>query len=262
MLCKNCGKINEEGKFCESCGTKLEGDSIEEVASTTEAPVEQNTQSSHTASETNVNEYLDKAKHISKTYFSYFVKILKSPLSESQNIRKEEFVNGVITIALYALLIPLMVYLSLGSDRQYLHSPFLNVLLKPTIGYAVFIFLIAGFSFLAVQLGRVKVDIKDVISRFGALLVPFVAFFALGFILALLQIELFAIALSLGLMGGIMAVPPLVIQSFKKNVSGGLDAVYGIILTYILIGITLGVMSAILIDNIIGNFGGFLNLPF
>lgn len=261
MQCKECGKINEEGKFCESCGAKLESDGTQESAATTytqetqatpQVEVNQSTQQS--------NEYVDKAKDISKTYFSYFLRILKSPLSESQNIRKEEFTNGVITIALYALFIPFMIYLNLGGDgRYYIDSPFLNIILKPAIGYAVFIFLIAGFIFIAVQLGNVKANIKDVIARFGALLVPFVGFFVIGFVLALLQIGAFAIPLFIGIMGSTLAVPPLVIQSFKEKVKGGLDAVYGIILTYTLTFITLGIMSAILVESLMRSFGGMFN---
>lgn len=266
MVCKECGKINEDGKFCEACGAKLEtGEEQESVATAQQTPTTSQTTTNNTtqeSAETNNNEYVDKAKDISKTYFSYFLRILKSPLSESQNIRREEFINGVITIVLYALFIPLMIYLSLGSEARnwMFESPFLDILLKPTIGYAVFIFLIAAFVFIAVQLGNVKVSIKDVIARFGALLVPFVAFFVVGFVLALLQTGAFAIPLSIGVMGSTLAAPALVIQSFKENVKGGLDAVYGVILAYILTLITFGIMSAILIESMMRSFDGMFNL--
>lgn len=259
MICKNCGQDNQEGKFCQSCGANLAGDSNEETAAVVETHGDNTHHSSQTEKESNLNEYLEKTKDISKTYFSYFTRVLKSPLTESQTIRKEEFVNGIITIVLYALLIPLMAYLSLGSARHYMASPFFNVFFKPALGYTVFIFLIAGFSFLAIQLGKAKADIKDVIARFGALLVPFIVIFVIAFILALLQTGFYAVVLSLGLMGSIMAVPPLVIYSYKKDVKGGLDTLYGVLLTYILTSITLGIMSAILIENILGNFGGLFN---
>jgi hypothetical protein len=254
MICGNCQHENAGGKFCAKCGTKMVfNEAKQEIASTTQ-PVHQ----------AQPNIHMENAKKITKMYFGFFMTILKNPYSQSKNIGNEHFINGLITVALYAIFIPLMVYLGLKDSLAmgYVDSPFLNFVVKPAFGYAVFILLVVTYSFAAIKLGKVQADFQTVIARFGSLLIPFVGMFGLALLLALLETKFFAIILFIGFVGSIFTVPALTISSFKKEISGGLDVVYGTILTYVLTFITLMIMASILLETIINSIqdslGGFL----
>ncbi|MEH7307261.1 hypothetical protein V7137_19510, partial [Neobacillus drentensis] len=56
---------------------------------------------------------LESAKKISKMYFGYFVEVLKRPYASSKAVGEENFVNAIITIILYSLIIPFMLYFGL-----------------------------------------------------------------------------------------------------------------------------------------------------
>ena len=58
--------------------------------------------------------------------------------------------------------------------------PFTDVVIKPALTYAIFIMLVAVFTYTAVKLGRVNVHFKEVIARFGSFLIPSVAILAIA----------------------------------------------------------------------------------
>ncbi|WNB92521.1 zinc ribbon domain-containing protein [Bacillus sp. NEB1478] len=241
MVCSKCQHENTGGKFCGKCGNSLLADVTNEVAATS-VPT-------HSAQQPNV--HVENAKKVTKMYFGYFMNILKSPYSQSKSIGTEHFINGLITVALYALFIPLMVYLGLKDTIGIFHdSPFFTFVVKPSFGYAVFIMLVASYSFAAIKLGKVQVSYQAVIARFGSLLVPFVGMFGLALLFAVLEIKFFVLILFIGFIGSIFTVPALTISSFKKDTSSGLDVVYGTILTYVATFITLGIMANILLEAI------------
>lgn len=234
MICSNCQLKSEGGRFCEACGTQLVSN---ETAATVETLASQSFQA---------NKQIDAAKNISKMYFSFFIDVLKKPYIISKNVGKEQLINSFITIGLYALFIPLMMYFGLKEYTEYIDSPFLNIVVKPMISYAIFIILVGAFTFGALKLGKVNVSFQDVIARFGTTLVPFVGLFLVALVFALLQIKLFVLLLFLGFVGSIFTVPALVIASFKKNMTEGLDAIHGTILTYVATFITIGIMAKVL----------------
>lgn len=241
MKCLNCNHLNDGGKFCEKCGAKLVV--IDEAAAATETPV-YNTQTVSTQP----NVHIENAKNVSKMYAGFFMNVIKKPFSQSQHVDHTHFVNGLITVALYAIFIPLMLYLGFKEYTTYIDSPFLNVVVKPAFAYAIFILLVSVYSFAAIKLGKVNTSLQDVIARFGTFLVPFVGLFIVATIMALLQIKLFALLLFIGFIGSVFTVPPLVIASFKKEVTAGLDVVYGTILTYLATFITIGFMAKLLFE--------------
>ncbi|GLH64227.1 zinc ribbon domain-containing protein [Geobacillus proteiniphilus] len=239
MICPSCSHVNDGGNFCENCGTKLSITS--EIAAATERAGDAQSSTASISAASSV--HLDNAKKISKMYWGYFTTVLRKPFSQSRRVGKEQFVNGLITIVLYTLFIPLMIFFGLKDYTGYIGSPFLNIVVKPFFAYFVFIMLIATFTFLAVKFGKVQVSYQDVIARFGTFLIPFVGLFALALVMALLQMKLFLLLLFLGFIASIFTVPAFVIGSFKDGIHEGLDAVYGTVLTYVATFIVLGMMA-------------------
>jgi hypothetical protein len=113
---------------------------------------------------------------------------------------------------------------------------------------------VATYSFAVVKLAKVNASYKEVISRFGSFLIPFLAILLIGFVLSLLKAKIFVLFLVLGFSTSLIVVPTLVIASFKKETQDGLDVIYGTILTYILTCITIAIMSEMLFERIVTAF--------
>ncbi|ETI69651.1 zinc ribbon domain-containing protein [Neobacillus vireti] len=295
MQCPVCSHHNEGGKFCEQCGTKLEIASYHEAAPTAEPTMnqapnytshqsyqqgnqqgyqqgnpqgyqqgnQQGYQQGHPQGyqqvNTQPNQYLEGAKNISKMYFGYFMEVLKKPYASSKSVGAEHFTNAIITIVLYSLIIPLMLYFIIKSfaDSMFgrigqISPPFLETVIYPTFTYAIFILLVATFAFAAVKLAKVNASYKEVISRFGSFLIPFLAILLIGFVLAILKAKVISVIfLVLGFSTALLIVPTLVIASFKKDTQDGLDVIYGTLFTYILTCITIAIMGEMLFERIV-----------
>lgn len=267
MICPNCSHENEGGKFCENCGAPLNAGNGVTVPET----------GTQTAS-TQASKYLESTKKISKMYFSYFMQVLKQPYASSRSVGEEHFVNGLITVIIYSLLIPLMIYFGLRGilsdfnsfssglfgEQVVINPPFTDVVLKPAFAYLIFIALVIVFTFAAIKLGHVHVSFKEVFSRFGSFLIPTVGVLLVALVMSILKIKMFLAVMFFGFIGSVFLVPPLVIASFKKESTQGVDVIYGALITYALTFIAIGIMGDMLFDalknafsNVFGMFGGF-----
>ncbi|KAF0821294.1 zinc ribbon domain-containing protein [Cytobacillus firmus] len=271
MICSNCSHKNDGGRFCENCGSPLTQGGGQEAAVAME-----NASASPTTSGQS-NKYIESTKNISKMYFGYFMQVIKKPYASAQAVGAEHFINGLITIVLYSFIIPLMFYFALkgiladmnsfssglfGEELQ-INPPFADVVIKPAFAYAIFIMLVAVFSFAAIKLGRINASFQEVVARFGSFLIPFVALLAIALIMSILKIKLFLLFLFLGFVGSIFMVPPLVIASYKKSSEEGVDVIYGSLITYILTFVAIAIMGDMLFNtlkdafsDIFGLFGG------
>ncbi|CEG29120.1 hypothetical protein [Bacillus sp. B-jedd] len=222
------------------------------------------------------NQYLETTKTVSRQYLKFVLQVLKKPFSSSHQVGGEQFVNAIITICLFSLFIPVMFYFALkgflsdignlggglfGNAMQNISPPFGTVVVKPFFGYIVFVLLISAFIFAAVKLGKIQVAFKDVVSRFGTLLIPFTALMLVAVLLSILKISFAFALLFISLVGLIFLVPTLVISSYKNPDNNGLDILYGSLLSYVLTFITLAIMGEFLFDAIKSSLGSFLN-PF
>ncbi|MCH1627840.1 zinc ribbon domain-containing protein [Ferdinandcohnia quinoae] len=258
MQCPNCSHENVGGKFCVKCGTQLDAGVQAEQAATVESvqptvtqpPVQPQVQSAQPvqpAQPQQPNQALEATKKISKLYFAYFMQGLKSPTNMAQNVKGDQFINGIITMILYAISIPLMVYLGL---RGSVFSPsFTDAALKPGFYYLLFIGFVALVTFGVVKLGRVEASIQDVFARFGAFLIVPTLFLITALVLSILKIELFMLLLSFGFIG-LFLVIPFTIYSFKRNTVGGLDGVYATFLTYLAIILFFTTVAKVIINQI------------
>ncbi|MCA1055270.1 zinc ribbon domain-containing protein [Rossellomorea aquimaris] len=244
MKCTNCEHLNDGGNFCENCGTRLvRVDSPVKAAAAHPAPAV-----AQSVPPPQPNVHVENVKQASSMYFHYFMKVLKKPVSETTNVRADQLVNGLISIGLFSVIIPLIIYLSLDYKPD---GAFFSVLVKPAFFYALFMILIASYSYVAIKLGRVEAKYADVLARFGSMLIPFVGIFVLAFVFSLLDMFLYPILLGVGFMGAVFIIPVLVISSFKKDQPSGLDTLYGTLLTYIAIFLTFIAMAAMIISTLI-----------
>ncbi|WP_054955409.1 zinc ribbon domain-containing protein [Paenibacillus dakarensis] len=188
------------------------------------------------------NPYIESAKQNSKVYFDYFLKGLKSPLAVTQKTGSEQLLNGIISLAIFVILFPLMFYFSLGHEaRSFLSSsPFVDFVLKPAFWLAVFMFLVAVYTFGAVKLStHPGAHFKEIIARFGVMLIPFIVISLIAFLFIILGSSVGGAFLTIGLIGGIFTIPALITTSYKRVALGGLDTLYAILLIYVAIFLTM-----------------------
>lgn len=253
MHCIQCGQFNSGGNFCVKCGTRLQVDSFEQQAVAVSEAGQQPTYSKPATQ----NPHVEKAKTASKLYLSYFLQGMKTPTTLAQSVYGDQFVNGLITMIIYALSIPLMMYFGV---RDFVDD-FTEMVIQPAFFYLLFIGFVALITFAVVRMGRVQVSLKDVCARFGTFLIVPTSFLLMALILSLIQIELFILLLLFGFLG-LFLVVPFTIYSFKKDVPNGLDGIYGTFLAYLAIIILLVTIGAIMINLIIGVIGSMFDLGF
>jgi hypothetical protein len=193
---------------------------------------------------------LETAKTVSRQYFRFFVTVLKNPYEAGKKAGKEQFVNSIITLIFYSIIIPFLIYFGFGEYRNYFfENPFISLVVKPTLGYAIFLFLLAVYLFAAVKLSKGQATFQEIISRFGTMLVPSVALYVLALLFAMLGLSwLETIVLSLGFIGSIFITPAFLLVSYRDDEKGGLDPFYGSMIVYILLTITLIILSEIILS--------------
>lgn len=255
MQCTQCGQINQSAKFCVKCGVNLQAAATSEAADHGYRPPvqpplqaeqlskQQSNQPAafnHNPAAAQPNPQLQQAKQISKQYLAYFAEVLKSPTRTGQNSTAGHMVNGLITLILFSLLLPLIAYVQLHNQGSRFgfgfqnHISFGSVVIKPFFFLFIIVMLVNSVIFLVLKLGNAGASYREVTARFGTFMIPSVAFYLVAFLFSLVSDGslMMSLLIALGLFSWFVAVC-LVIYSFKKDHSNGLDAFYGVILTYI-----------------------------
>ncbi|WP_239616101.1 zinc ribbon domain-containing protein [Cohnella mopanensis] len=259
MQCTQCGQMNQSAKFCVKCGTRLPVEAASEMAATSEVgsfdlrkpanaipPAQQpmsnaNTYASQQAAPSQPNQQLQQAKQISKQYFSYFLEVLKNPVKIGQASTADHMTNGLITIVLFSLILPFIAYFQLreraklygGFLGNKLDVPFGDVVIKPFVFLLLVVMMVNSIIFLVLKMGNVVTHYREVIARFGTFMIPSATFFFLGLLFTFLSMdsEILAWIIGAGVFSWFVAIC-FTIYSFKRDHTSGLDAFYGVIITY------------------------------
>ncbi|MBU8686485.1 zinc ribbon domain-containing protein [Priestia megaterium] len=273
MNCSNCGHLNDGGKFCVNCGTKLgEEVAVKQTAATSEAQSQSQVQPQP-------NQHVVQAKQVSKSYFSYFAEGLKNPTSTAQEARDNQFINALITVILYVISVPLMLYFGwkllliqfikgmadlagaedmldpsdiaefkAADTSDIINMSFTDIVIKQSIFFFIGLIVIIGAAYLAAKLGKIDVPFKQFFSRFGTFLIIPTALLLVGFVLSLIHMEFFSYFMAFGLLS-LLFVIPLTIASFKPSEAGGLDRIYGTLAVYVVAIIVFRLISKGLVEE-------------
>lgn len=238
LKCNKCGATCQSGdKFCGECGSNLESQVVtvtqSDQAETTITHPTPNNSSAVPQSTVNSQEYIHKGKVISKMYFSYFLTMLKKPVSAAASTNKRDLTNSLITMVLFTLFIPLMIFFVLKNMlSDYMTVSFFDVVMKPFFVFFIYIVLVVAVVFGVLKIAKSSASFLDVMARLGSFLVLPTAFLAVAFILSLISSTSCIFFLSIGLIC-FSVIIPLIIYSYKQEEPRGLDTFYCILLTYI-----------------------------
>ncbi|SDD26200.1 zinc-ribbon domain-containing protein [Terribacillus halophilus] len=234
VTCPSCGHENAEGsKFCEKCGAALQGQSIQSTQNTAAA----------SADNAKANEYLEATKQVSLSFFHYFSDVIKHPFSSGKRYGASNLTNSIITMVLFAVFLGLTVYFGIKnlikelgtlsyigeiirSEEMNIQVSFVEFGIKPFLFFAIFVFIIAALVFAASKLSKMDADFKSILVRYGSYLVPFLGLVAIGFLLSLLNIDIFTWFSAIGFIGTFFIVPVLVLVSLYRENKNGLDIAY------------------------------------
>ncbi|WP_027085990.1 zinc ribbon domain-containing protein [Cohnella panacarvi] len=237
MQCNSCGQTNPEGsKFCVKCGASIETAAAAEAGQA--FPHLGAGQSGRQDQPSQPNPQLEQIKQVSSQYWKHFVQTLKQPTRIGETTNESNMVNGIITMVLFSLMLPLIVYFTLkntvgGLGFGFVRITFGDYVLKPLIFLLIVAMMVNSLIFFALKLGNVVVSYREVIGRFGAYLIPSTAIMTFGVLLSLLELngDLLGWVVLAGIFSWMLAVSAT-IYSYRNRHKDGLDPFYGILGTF------------------------------
>ncbi|MDA1476446.1 zinc ribbon domain-containing protein [Bacillus changyiensis] len=228
MTCSKCGHQTGGGKFCENCGTSLLEDG-------------ESNNSSMENKQSEVQKYLKTTKKTLSAYFSFFVRVLKRPYVEFKNAGEQQILYSIITMALFALVIPLIFYFALfnsfnelGEFASEVRPSFLDIVMKSAFTITSYIFLIVIFTYAGLRIQKIPASFKAVLGRFGTLLIPFLPPLLIALIASMVKSDLFDIILFFSVCGIAFVIPPAVLYIYREERKGAVDFIYAILFVYLL----------------------------
>lgn len=236
VLCNQCGQNNQESsKFCVKCGASF----LTGVTAEVNPPIfnyDQQAQPNQQNQPNQPNPQLQQFKQASSQYLSHFLQVIKNPTRVSELTNASHMVNGIITMVLFSLMLPLIVYFTLKrlwGGFGFAHISFGTYVLNPLIFLFLVIMMVNTLIFFALKLGNVVLSYREVIARFGANMIPSTAIMIVSFLLSLMEVdgEFLSWVMLAGIFSWILAVVST-IYSYKNRHTGGLDPFYGVLGTF------------------------------
>ncbi len=237
MKCPNCSNEVEVGiKFCTHCGTKMETENRPEAAATVE------TTQAVTQQE---NPHLKMTKEMGIQYYQFVLKVLRRPFKVAKEVTEKDFINGIISLLLMALFVPLYSF-TLAKKITFSRITFFDGVIKPFFVLAIILAVIAGIIFGVSLLMKAEVTFKTIIAKLGSLTTISSLLFLLAAFFLWLSVYVFSgFLLSAGFLVFLLAITATL---FALPATKGLDVVYGVIITFIGIVIVLAILG----DSMVG----------
>lgn len=246
MKCPSCGQETAEGKFCTNCGAELEKEEQYES-------VADSTTSTASSTDQNPNETVEKLKTTGSNFGHFFVTLVKRP-SEAKKANGSDMSSGIITFALFSLLIALSYHLILSTIQIgfFMQISFLDSFILPFIIFTILYLLIAGLTFAGAKLSVQAVTFPDVIAKYGAYLVPFLLLFTSGILFWLIGLTALAgLLLLISILGSLLMAPTFILM---EQAPIGFDRIYVLIGLYIIISLVFGLFIQSFMDSMLGSF--------
>lgn len=214
MRCPSCGiSVEKDVQFCPNCGHNIDQASTITINSEDVLP--------------------------SENVYGVLKKILIQP-SASKHLTPNHLPIGLISIAIYSLLIAGFIYYSMKSISSDLQSSFNDLGLGSVLGQSVEVsffdyFLLPFVGFYALQIimilliyilakitGEIK-DLRTLTAQYGAYLFPFSFIFIVGVLFSVLNLSWLAtVALLIATLGVIFMLPVILTKSGIENAGDGI----------------------------------------
>lgn len=217
---------------------------------------------------TEPNVHVEKVKETSKAFLNYFLHYLKHPSHIFQN-QQQEFANGLISIALFAVIVGITFYnagetfLKLLFEDAFLGSDYILEAAKPsfmTVFPKVVIFILLSMAVVVFSLFVINrffgpgYSFKEIVTVYGTHLIPFIIVLIFSFLLLLLKSYTVGnILLIIGISYPISTMPLYIIGRYLSKRATGIDPLYSFFSYIILVTVLTGIIIAIVADSVMGN---------
>ncbi|MDQ0160494.1 DUF6574 domain-containing protein [Alkalibacillus salilacus] len=289
LICQNCNHQQDDGKFCENCGSPLatqtseSQQTYEQPAQTHQAqPQPEYQQPVHnqaaattaTATATGPSKG-DQAKSFAKDFWNYLTSTVKKPdLALKQD--ESTMWHSILTLVLIPIFLSLGVYFLANTFYQNMYGdmmagfegasseslPFFQLVSRLAFGFILV--LLSGLisTFIALKIGKVEMSIQATVSQYGAFAVPFLFLSALTIITGLSTSIQFTSILLVATLFPFIFVAPAVITTYNINkFNENQPLVYASIASFFMTAIILYILFSIYLENLIYNLenvlGGF-----
>lgn len=257
MNCFECGnELEENDKFCMKCGKQVpEMETAAALEPSTESvPLEKNEQGNvqqmqSSASSKGQNENIDKARETAKSYWNFIVENLKEPAVRGLNQKENDFLYGYINIFILSLLFGLGTYFEMKSVTGVLGLFSSGISFFETF-FTIFIYVaITSLVIVGVIFGILKILLKvditfhQVLGRFGALITIPTALSGVFFIFALPGFTKIIVLVSMLILSSLQIALILTFFSYRTQAKSKFDAIYGIIIAYVIFGVFIALTS-------------------
>lgn len=209
------------------------------------------------ASQMQQNAHVEKVKETSKVYWSYYLQYLKSPSRIFAN-QEREFVNSLISIGLFAVLVALAAYnaaprTGLSGVFRELGPSFPTILVSTVISMGIFLGVVTLAMFLINKFFGPDYSYRSIISTYGAHMAPVLLLTAVSLLLLILKSYVAGnVLLMIALCINFVILPLYIIAKLLNRQSRIIDPLYGFLSYMILVGILFSIVFAILADSLIG----------
>lgn len=274
LVCQNCNNQQDDGKFCGVCGG-----AVEEMVASTEQPnenVEQvagndpvnesieqesvNVSASQGAAtvETQAQPTAEAIKSGLSNYWSYFINLIKNP-SRAFQTGENQFINGLITLGLYALLFSLSLYFlantvmnTFGGWYSDESIPFFSVVSRLFIFAIIILGITFGSAFAMIKIAKNHESFKTIITQYGSVIVPFTALNVIAMLGGLIgSIQLTMYSLLLSVLFTVTFIPVLFVYEKVSAISKNGQKIYLSLATIIMISLISFILGDALLMNLL-----------
>ncbi|RDW15346.1 DUF6574 domain-containing protein [Oceanobacillus chungangensis] len=255
LVCPKCNNHQESGKFCGVCGEALQqvrseeqsSESIEHSALSQGAAVlESQSQPTASAIKSGVSQY-----------WSYFLSLVKNPTRAFQSNEKH-YLNGLITLALYAIIFSLSIYFLTNSVMRSFGGffgesvPFFALVSRIVVSVIITFVITFGSAFAMIKLAKNQDSFKIIIAQYGSIIVPFTALNVIAMLGGLIgSYQLTFIPLLISLVFTFTFIPVLFVFEKVSKINANGQKVYLSLATIVLISFISYILSDALLSSLL-----------
>ncbi|WP_249870445.1 DUF6574 domain-containing protein [Oceanobacillus saliphilus] len=260
LVCPKCNNHQESGKFCGVCGEAVQPVAREAIVNgTIQEPV--GSSGSAQAATMEVQPTVAAIKSGVSQYWSYFLSLVKNPTRAFQS-NEDHFANGLITLALYAVIYSLSIYFLANSIMRSFGGffsesiPFFALNSRIVLAVILSFAITFGSAYAMMKIGKNQESFKTIIAQYGSIIVPFTALNVIAMLGGIISsIQLTFIPLIASVIFAFLFIPVIFVYEKLKNHQ---QKVYLSLATIVFIFIISYVLGDVLLSNLLNDIENIL----
>lgn len=271
LTCQKCNSTQETGKFCGVCGGKLEsaaGTTHESIQpqQPTQTATNQQQAATTTAGQQQGQQTTETIKNNLSQYGTYFLMLLKNP-TKAFNTNEGHFLNGLISLFLYAITLSLSLYFLVNSLYQSTFGdfsafggpssiPFFGMNIRLVFASAVLLTISFASALVMIKAIKSESSAKVLVTQYGGLAIPFLGLNIVAMLAGLAgSVLITVLLLSISTSMLLIFVPILFVYEKASNKNNQGQKVYLSLATLFIIVIVNLIAQIIILSDLLSEIG-------